>query len=170
LEVQSKQISDNSLQVLAVKVTTQTIHKGISVLTKRIDEVNKSMAAVTTSLKNNPSKRELPLHAHTMEEQIAQVGEVNTGLTTAMEGYQLSQSSLYDFRRTSVTAGPSGTQFVHLQRQAAFDQQSISVSSLRDTETEYSWHGRIRGGAGSDGAAGGTTDGPDSRADGGAAG
>jgi predicted nucleic acid-binding Zn-ribbon protein len=59
LEAQSKRISGNSLQILAVTVTTQTIQKRISVLTKRGDEVNKAMAAITTSLKNTPSKSEL---------------------------------------------------------------------------------------------------------------
>jgi hypothetical protein len=113
LEAQNKWISDNTRQILAVKVLTQTIEKGISMLTREIDEVNTSMVAITTSSKSVPSKRELLLHAHTMEEQMVQVPEMNTGLTTAMEGYKLSESSPYNLRRTSVTAGPSGTQYVH---------------------------------------------------------
>lgn len=78
-----------------------------------------------------------------------QVTMRNTGLTTAMEGYKFSVSSPYDFRRASVTAGPSGTQNVHLQRQAAFAQQSPSVASLRDTRSEHSGHASIRRGVGS---------------------
>jgi hypothetical protein len=155
LEEQNKWISDNTLQILAVKVLTQTIENGISMLTNEIDKVNTSVVAITTSSKSVPSKWELLLHAHTMEEQMVQVPEMNTGLTTAMEGYKLSESSPYNLRRTSVTAGPLGTQYVHPQGQAAFDHQSVSISSLRDTEIECSWHARIRGGAGSNGAAGG---------------
>jgi flagellin-specific chaperone FliS len=86
LDAQSKRISDNTLQILAVKVTTQTIQKRVSILTKRIDEVNKIMVAITTSLKNIPSKRDLRLDPPIMEEQMAQVADVNTGWTTAMEG------------------------------------------------------------------------------------
>jgi len=142
LDAQSKRISDNSLQILAVKATTQTIQKGISIITKRIDEVNKIFVALTKSLKNVPSTTELRLHGQTMEDQMAQVAELNTGLTTAFEGYKFSESTPFDFRRSSVTAGPSGTQHMHPQRQAAFDQQSLSVSSLKDAGSEYSWHVR----------------------------
>jgi len=101
--------------------------------------------------------------------------EINTGLTTAMEEYKFSQSSPYGFRRSSVAAGPSGTQYVHPQRQAAFG-KSLSVSSPRDTGSEYSWHAQLTGGAGSNaggadgGAAGGAEGGAAGGADGGAAG
>lgn len=71
-----------------------------------------------------------------------------------MEVYKFSKSSPYDFRRSLVTAGPSGMQIVHPQMQAIFDQESASVYTLRDHEIEVSWQGRMRGGAGSNGAAG----------------
>jgi hypothetical protein len=51
------------------------------------------MAAITTTLKEMPSKRELRFHAQTMDDQMAQIAEVNTGLTIAMEGYKISESS-----------------------------------------------------------------------------
>jgi hypothetical protein len=70
-----------------------------------------------------------------MEELMQQAAEVKTGLTTAMEGYKFSESSPYDFRRSSMVAGPSGTQYIHPQRQAAFNEQSPSVSNLRDTRS-----------------------------------
>jgi len=92
------------------------------VLSKRIDEVNKAMTAVTTSLKNVPSKGELHRHELAMEEQMQQVANVNTRLTTTMEGYKFSEYSPYDFRRPSTVAGPSGTQYMHPQRQAFFNQ------------------------------------------------
>jgi hypothetical protein len=75
-----------------------------------------------------------------MEEQMQQVAEVNIGVTTAMEGYKFSESSPYDFRRSSKVAGPSGTQYVHPQRQAGFAQQSPLVSSLRDNGSKNSSH------------------------------
>jgi predicted nucleic acid-binding Zn-ribbon protein len=63
IEAISKRISDNTLQILAVEVSTQNVQKGVSVLSKGINEVNKAMTAITTSLKNIPTKRELRLHA-----------------------------------------------------------------------------------------------------------
>lgn len=60
-----KRITENSLQIVAVKVTIQSLQKGISVLTKRIDKLNKNMIAITTSLKNIPLKREFLLHVQT---------------------------------------------------------------------------------------------------------
>jgi hypothetical protein len=68
-----------------------------------------------------------------MEEQLQQAAKVKTVLTTAMERYKFSESSPYDFRRSSMVTGPSGTQYIHHQRQAAFNEQSPSVSNLRDT-------------------------------------
>jgi len=89
-----------------------------------------------------------------MEDQMAQVADVNTGLNTVLEGYKFSESSPYDFRRTSATAGPSGTQNFHPHRHAVFN-KSISASSFRDTENEISWFGQMRGGARSNWGAGG---------------
>ena len=131
-----------------------------------MDELVRTTAAITTSLKQIPTKLELQRHASAMEEHKIQMAEVNTGLTTAMEEWKFSHSSPYNFRRPSIVAGPSGTQYVHPQTQPAFD-RSPTESSLRDTGSKYSWHAQLRGGAGSnagadDGAAGG--------ADGGAAG
>jgi hypothetical protein len=62
MEALSKQISDNTLQILAIKVSKQNVPKGVSILSKQIDEVNKAKAAITTSVKNIPSKWELRLH------------------------------------------------------------------------------------------------------------
>jgi hypothetical protein len=149
LEALSKQISDNLLQILAVKVSAQNAENGVSVYSKWMDELNKALTAITTLLKSVPSRRELHLHAQTMEEHMQQITEMNTGLTTAMDGYKFSESSPYDFRRSSAVASPSGTQNVHPQRQAAFNQQSPSVLSLRHTGSEYSWLATLRGGAGS---------------------
>jgi len=127
-------------------------------LSKRVDEVVKTTAAITTSLKQIPKKLELRQHVQAMEEHKVQMTEVNTGLTTAMEECKFSQSTPYNFRGPNIAAGPSGT-----QRRPDFD-KSPTESSLRDTGSEYSWHAQLRGGSGSNVDAG------DEPAEGGAAG
>ena len=170
LEAQSKRISDNTLQLLAVETSTQTVQKGLSLLTKRVDEVVRTTAAITTSLKQIPTKIEFQRHASAMEEHKNQMNEVTTGLTTALEECKFSQWSPFTFRRTDVAAGPSGTQYVHPQRRTAFH-RSPTESSPRDTGSEYSWHAQLRGGAGSDGGTdGGAAGGAEGGAAGGAAG
>ena len=156
IEAQSKMRTGNTLQLLAVRGSTQAVQKGLSLLTKRVDELAKVTAAITTSLKQIPTKLELRQHASAMEEHKVQMTEVNTGLTTAMEECKFSQSTPYNFRRPSMAPGPSGV------RQQPTYERSPTESSLRDTGSEYSWHAQLRGGAGSnaggaeDGAAGGT--------------
>jgi len=130
----SKRISDTTAQILAVKSSNQGIQKILATVTLRIHEVNKMLAAITTSLKSIPSKRELHQHQDYMEEQLARVEEINTASTTAMEAYKISESTPFHVEE----AGPSGTQpCEHLERRRA--PRSISVSSLRDTESEVSW-------------------------------
>jgi len=123
-------------------------------------------------MKKIRSRRELRQHQDTMDVQLAQVEEMNTGLTTAMDQYKFSESTPFEFRQSAT--GPSRTQqYDHPQRLAGF--QSPSVSSFRDTESASTWLGRIQGGAGNDdgadgGAAGGADNGAAGGADGGAAG
>jgi hypothetical protein len=50
---------------------------------------------------------------------------------------------------------------MHPDRVAALGQPSVTVSSLRDTESEISYRGRMRGGAGSNRATGGADGGAD---------
>jgi len=151
LEAQCKRITNNTLQLVAVKSSTQTVQKGLSVLTKRVDEIAKATAAITTSLKQIPTKLELRQHASAMKEHKVQMTEINTGLTTVMEECKFSQSTPYNFRKPSMIPGPSGV------RQQPTYERSLSKLSLRDTGSEYSWHAQLRGGAGNaeDGAAGG---------------
>jgi hypothetical protein len=52
---------------------------------KRIGKVNKVLATIMDSMKNIPSKRQLCQHQVVMDEKLAQVEEINMGLTTAME-------------------------------------------------------------------------------------
>jgi len=162
LEAQSKRITNNTLQLLAVKSSTQATQKGMSLLTKRVDELAKVTAAITTSLKQIPTKLELRQHASAMEEHKVQMTEVNTGLTTAMEECKFSQSTPYNFRRPSIAPGPSGV------RQRPTYEKFPPESSLRDTGSEYSWHAQLRGGVRSN--AGGAEDGAAGGAEGGATG
>jgi hypothetical protein len=57
LEAQSKQSADNSLQVFPVRTSVQAVQKTIGILSNSIYEVNKVIAAITTLVKNLPSKR-----------------------------------------------------------------------------------------------------------------
>jgi hypothetical protein len=118
----------------------------LGILSKRIDETNKVLAAITESMKHIPSRRELRQYQATKDEELAQGEEINTGLTTAIEQYKFSKSTPFEFQQNA--AGPSGThQYTHPQRRPAF--QSPSVSSLRDTDSASRWNfERIRGGAG----------------------
>ena len=172
LEAQSKRITDGGLKIFAQKISIQAIQKSMGLLSKRIDEITTVTAAITESLRNVPTKRELRQHKIAMEELLNVMTEVNTGLTTAMDQYKFSDSTPVGGQRT--VAGPSGTQpYMNPERAAAV--QSPSVSILRDTESEYSWNVRIRGGVGSreaagDGAAGGAAGGAGDGIAGGAAG
>jgi hypothetical protein len=75
------------------------------------------MAAITTSFQSIPSKRELRLHAQTMEDEMAQIAEVNRGSTKATQRYKFSESSPHDFCRSLAVAGPLEAQpgYVHPQ-------------------------------------------------------
>jgi len=108
LEAQGKRITDNGLQVFAQKVSIQAVEKSMTILSKRIDEVNAVLATIMDSLKTIPTKRELRQRQVMMDETLAQVAEVNTGLTTAIDQYKVSESTPMEFRRS--VAGPSGTQ------------------------------------------------------------
>jgi len=83
-----------------------------------------------------------------------------------MEGYKFLESASFNFGQQALQAGPSTR--VHPERQRYF---GSDASSLGDTESEVTWLGRIRGGAGSNaGAADGAADGAAGEAAGGAAG
>jgi len=114
-------------------------------MNSKIVIVNEVLSSLKNSLKDVPSRKELRQHAAAMEDQLVQSRELNTGLTTAMEGYKLSESASYGLGKQVPQAGPSTT--VHPERQRYF---STDASSLTDTESEVSWFRRIRGGAGDD--------------------
>jgi len=178
MEAMSKRITANSIQLLANQNKHKNIQDDIRGLTVAVESVNKVMSKIKDSLKNIPTKQELREHVTIMDEQTMKIQEVNTGLTTAMEGFKVSESSRFNFgegapRATPFQqAGPS----VHPERLRYF---RSDASSLRDTESEESWLGRLRGGAGAgagapsgagDGAAGGAGDGSAGGAGDGAAG
>jgi len=170
MEAMSKRITANSILLLANQINNREIQEDIQGLMLGIESVNKTLAKIRDSLKDNPSKQDLWNHVLLMDEQTKKIQEVNTGLTTAMEGFKVSESSRFNLglevpRITPFAqAGPSTT--VHPERQRYF---GSDASSLRATESEVSWLGRLRGRAGSE-AAGGAAGGAASRAADGAAG
>jgi len=151
MEAMSKRITANSIQLLANQNRNKKIQEDIQGLTLGVENVNKTLSKIRDSLKEIPSKQELRNHAVLMDEQTMKIQEVNTGLTTAMEGFKVSELSRFNFRQElpRVTpfqqVGPSTT--VHPERQRYF---GSDASSLRDTESEVSWLGGLRGGAGSE--------------------
>jgi hypothetical protein len=66
-------------------------------MNSRIQQVNDVLDSIETSLREVASRCELREYATAMDEQLVQMQEVNTGLTTAMEGYKFSESSPYNF-------------------------------------------------------------------------
>jgi hypothetical protein len=145
------------------------IQRSLKEMNSKIVRVNETLDSLKNSLKGIPSKRELREHVAFIENQLAQSRELNTCLTTAMESYKFSESASFNFGKQGPQAGPSTT--VYPERQHYF---GSDASGLRDTESEITWLGRIRGGAGSNGAAdeaaGGAAGGAAGRAAGGAAG
>lgn len=75
---------DNGLPIFAVTNSVQAMQEIVEIVSKRIHEVNKAFAAITTSLTTIPSKRVRHQHQLVMDEKLAQVEESNTGLSTAM--------------------------------------------------------------------------------------
>jgi hypothetical protein len=90
-------------------------------MTHWIDDIKNSIVSITTVLQDIPFKGEMWLHAQTMEDQLAEMAEVTISVTTAMGGYKISESALFDFSRPSTRAGPSGTEHIYLQRQVDCD-------------------------------------------------
>lgn len=110
-------------------------------MSSKIVKVNEVLYSIKNSLREVPSRRELRKHIAVMDEQIALLKEVNTGLTTTMKGYKVSASSNYSLRPQSPQAGPSLS--VHTHRQYYFGSDGLS---FRDTESSSTLFGRIRGG------------------------
>jgi hypothetical protein len=59
LEVQSKKIVDNGLQLFVQKCSIQAIQKSVGMLSKKVDDITTVVAAITQSLKTIPTKQEL---------------------------------------------------------------------------------------------------------------
>jgi len=130
LEAISKRVTYTSVRILAVNGMNSTIPKGMKDLMEWIDDVNNVLALSTKSLKEVHLKKEFCEDAFMMEDEICQIQEVNTGLTTAMEGYTISESSKNNFQNAPLAnleqPEPSGN--VHPERRGYFERGS-SVSS-----------------------------------------
>ena len=93
MEAMSKRITANSIQLLANQKKNKQIQDDIQGLTLGMESVNKALSIMRDSLKDSPSKQELRNHALLIDEQTMKIQEVNTGLSTAMEGCKVSESS-----------------------------------------------------------------------------
>jgi predicted nucleic acid-binding Zn-ribbon protein len=85
LEAISKRVTKCDGQILAIKGTNIGIQRSLKDMNSKIQKVNEVLQSIKKNFKEDPSRRELEEHATAMDEQEAQVQEVNMGLTTAME-------------------------------------------------------------------------------------
>jgi hypothetical protein len=90
-----------------------------------------------------PTKKDLSDHVKAMDETLAKIQEVSTGLTTHMEEYKISESTSH--RPRSTAAGPS---YTHPNSKVYVEQyyEDESISTTQDARERYD----LRGGAGSD--------------------
>ena len=98
MDAMSKRITANSIQLLANQNKNKKIQEDIQGLKTGVESVNKVLSKISNSLNDIPSRQELRNHATLMEEQTMKILEVNTGLTTAMDGFKVSESSRFNFR------------------------------------------------------------------------
>jgi len=119
-------------------VTLQEETKNISRQHKEIFTV---IEGIQEFLKEVPTWMDLLKHMKAMDETLQKIREVNTGLTTHMESYEVSESTSH--RTRSVHAGPSN---IHPSRYQQVRSEGSFISS-DDTEIEASYqYGNIRGG------------------------
>jgi len=96
--------------------------------------------------KEMPTKGDLSIHVKAMDETLAKIQEVSTGLTVHLEEYKLSESTTHRPRST-VAAGPSYTHHdrrQYVERYQYSDDESISTR--QDARDTYD----LRGGNGSE--------------------
>ncbi|KAF8537901.1 hypothetical protein BDD12DRAFT_806559 [Trichophaea hybrida] len=101
----SQRITDNVILITTVQNSIKKINDNISLVTKTIDGINTIMTAITKSLKEVPSTRELRDDTAVMEEQMFAIQEVITGLTIAMTNNKLSESTPFNFQTATPFPG-----------------------------------------------------------------
>jgi len=106
-------------------------------LTTKVDEIARY-------IKMLPTKEELKGHAKAMDEALAKIQEVSTGLTVHMEKYKMSGSTTHAPR--SIQAGPS---YTHPERRPQLEEYYEYESSLSTQDVARQYYG-IRGGNGSE--------------------
>jgi hypothetical protein len=95
----SKRIMENTTQIPLIKGTIIRIQQSLKEMNKKIDNVNKVLESIYTSMRDVPSRRELREHALHINQQVAQIQDINTGSTLAMGGYKFFKVSQFDFTR-----------------------------------------------------------------------
>ena len=99
----SKRITDNSSQILYIKGMNIGIQQSLKDINSKVESTTKVLNSIKLSLKEVPSRRELRDHVAKMEEYMSRFQTMNTGMTTAMEEFQFSQSSHIDFAHVGQT-------------------------------------------------------------------
>jgi len=85
-------------------------------MNSKIVKLNEVLNYIKKSLQDVPSRKDLTDHAVALDEQLVQMQEVHTELTTAMEGYKFSESLRFNFQQQTPQAGPSTTVHPESQR------------------------------------------------------
>jgi len=124
---------------------------------QRQDGLENAVEGIQLFLESLPTRNELSTHTKAMDETLAKIQEVSTGLTTHMETYKISESTSH--RPTSVQARPS---FTHPDRRSRIEDIEGSESYYtQDTREEAEErYGFLRGGNGHDDGDGSGDDDP----------
>jgi len=113
---------------------------------KRQDDMEEAVEGIQIFLETLPTTIELSKHTKAMDETLAKITEVSTGLTTHMEEYKISESTLH--RPRSPQAGPS---FTHPDRRSRIHDEDLESYYTQDTREEATErYGFLRGGNGDD--------------------
>jgi len=113
---------------------------------KRQDDMEEVIQGIQNILETLPTKSDLLKYTKAMDKQLAIFQEVNTGLTTHLEEYKISESAPH--KPESVQAGPSNK---HPDRQTWFrddDSESWVTQDTREEAAER--YGFLSGGNGND--------------------
>jgi hypothetical protein len=83
------------------------LQEGNGKISERWVNLEDAIEGIQKSLESVPLRGDLKNHLHDVDETLAKIQEVSTGLTTPMKEYKISESTLH--RPKSMQAGPSYT-------------------------------------------------------------
>jgi sulfur transfer complex TusBCD TusB component (DsrH family) len=102
-----KKRTENGSTVLNQRKTIMKLQEEVKAINISIISMVGRIGGLERYTKQLPTKEDLIKHTKAMDETLAKIQEVSTGLTVHMEQYKLSESTPH--RPTSVAAGPSYT-------------------------------------------------------------